>query len=203
MAAWGTDTQAKAMGMKGQARAGGLQRLLGEWAGRRSGATGRLASGPEMQDAGPLTPRFGDAKGGLIMSTKDALVGMRTLLRHTRAAWGNTRSHRLVVRVEQRPGTSILHLEGRLTFEEAVAVHKGLDQAWRARPRSIVVNMEECSFADSAGVAMLVSGMRLAWSEGIGFVLVGLTPQVRNVMEMNRLNTVFETCATLADALRR
>ena len=137
------------------------------------------------------------------MSTKEALAGMRTLLGRTRAAWGNTRSQRLVVRVEQRPAASILHLEGRLTFEEAVTVHKGLDQAWRARPRRIVVNLEKCTFADSAGVAMLVSGMRLAWSEGIGFILVALRPQVRSVLEMNRLDTRFKICAGLEEALQK
>ncbi len=64
MAAWGTNSQAKAMGTKGQARAYGFQRLLGEWAGRRSGATGRLTSGPDRQEAGPLTPRMATPREG-------------------------------------------------------------------------------------------------------------------------------------------
>lgn len=137
------------------------------------------------------------------MSTKEALAEVSALFGRSRVAPGDTRNRRLVIRVEHRPAGSILHMEGRLTFEEAEAVHKGLDQAWRARPRRLVVNLENCTYADSSGVAMLVSAMKLAWSEGLGFVLVGLQPQVRNVLEMNRLDTRFETRPTIEDALAK
>ncbi len=137
------------------------------------------------------------------MSTKEALAGMRTLLGRARAVSGRTQNRRLLVRVEQRATAAIMHVEGRLTFEEAQAVHQGLDQAWRVRPSRLVVNLENCSFADSAGVAMLVSAMRLAWTEGVGFILVGLQPQLRAVLEMNRLDTKFEIRPTLEDALEK
>ncbi|HXE75513.1 MAG TPA: STAS domain-containing protein [Candidatus Xenobia bacterium] len=137
------------------------------------------------------------------MSTKEVWAGMCAALGRGRGAGLDDWKRKLAVRVEQRPAATILHVEGELKHEYAPAVNRSLEQLWRARPRRVVVNLENCTFMDTSGVATLLGVKQQAEERGASLVLVALHPQVRNVLELSRVITRFETCATLEDALAK
>jgi anti-anti-sigma factor len=70
-----------------------------------------------------------------------------------------------------------------------------------APPDRLVVEMSGVAYIDSSGVASLVKVLGRARRMGLSLRLAGLTSQVRSVLEITRLNTVFDVYATEAEAL--
>ena len=73
-------------------------------------------------------------------------------------------------------------------------------RGWRA-PARLVVNLAACPFVDSAGVAALVSEAQRARQASRALLLVSLRAQVRSVLALARLESLFEIRPTLEDAL--
>lgn len=71
--------------------------------------------------------------------------------------------------------------------------HKGISQ--------VSINLTEVTYLDSSGVATLVEGLQRARSRHCRFVLFGLQDATREVLELARLDRIFEIRATEADAL--
>jgi anti-sigma B factor antagonist len=65
----------------------------------------------------------------------------------------------------------------------------------RAVPR-LALDLSEVRYMDSSGVATLVEGLQRAKAAGIGFKLVEPSPKVMQVLEMTRLDSVFEVGTT-------
>jgi anti-sigma B factor antagonist len=107
----------------------------------------------------------------------------------------------LLVRREDRDGSVILHLAGRLTVEEIGILSEQLEVALREGAVRVVVNFATCPYTDSAGVALLVRAREQARQLGVRFLLVGVSPQVQSVLEMARLLPLFDLRASLDDAL--
>ena len=69
------------------------------------------------------------------------------------------------------------------------------------KPATIVVDLSAVSYMDSSGVASLVKLLARVRRDGVGLKLVGMTPRVRSVFEITRLDTVFEIFTTQEEAL--
>jgi anti-sigma B factor antagonist len=69
-------------------------------------------------------------------------------------------------------------------------------------PEKMVVQLGDVPYMDSSGVASLVKVLSRARKSGTGLVLVGLTPRVRSLFQITRLDSVFQIHATEAEALK-
>jgi anti-sigma B factor antagonist len=56
-------------------------------------------------------------------------------------------------------------------------------------------------YIDSSGVASLVEGLKASRDSGTRFLLVGLSPAAREVLQLSRLLKIFETFDTEEAAL--
>jgi len=65
----------------------------------------------------------------------------------------------------------------------------------------VAVNLSGVRYIDSSGIATLVEGLQLARSRKCSFVLFGLQQEAKEVLELARLDKIFEIRATEADAL--
>jgi len=65
----------------------------------------------------------------------------------------------------------------------------------------VAVNLSGVNYIDSSGVATLVEALQLARSRNRRFVLFGLRQETREVLELARLDRIFEIRATEMDAL--
>jgi anti-sigma B factor antagonist len=65
----------------------------------------------------------------------------------------------------------------------------------------IAVNLSGVHYIDSSGVATLVEGLQRARSRKCRFVLFGLRQGAKEVLELARLDKIFEICVTEEDAL--
>ncbi len=65
----------------------------------------------------------------------------------------------------------------------------------------VAINLTEVSYIDSSGIASLVEGLQLARSKKCKLVLFGLQHDAREVLELARLDKVFEIRITELEAL--
>lgn len=95
----------------------------------------------------------------------------------------------------------ILQIQGRLTFEEVDSLQRMFKQMGKEGAGEVIVDLTSCTYVDSAGLATLVHALRRARKRKQRFVLVGVSPQVRSLLRLTRLDRVFETQPTLDEVL--
>ncbi len=63
----------------------------------------------------------------------------------------------------------------------------------------VLVDLSGVEYIDSSGIASLVEGFQLARSKQLEFGLVGVSEAARQVLELARLDKVFQIKATIAE----
>lgn len=89
-------------------------------------------------------------------------------------------------------GVAILDLKGRLVLDEVDLFRKRVDELIRQKRLSIVLNLKEITYIDSAGVGMMVAKYLSVRRQGGDIKLLHLSPRSQRVMTITRLLTVFE-----------
>lgn len=56
----------------------------------------------------------------------------------------------------------------------------------------VIVNLTNVRYIDSSGVASLVEGLKTSRDLGLRFILYGLSPAAREVLQLSRLLKIFE-----------
>jgi len=99
----------------------------------------------------------------------------------------------LKIETRQVDGVTVVSCTGRIVFgEEATALRDQLKRTL-STSRSIVLNLAGVSYIDSGGLGTLVGVYSSARSQGADIKLTGLGPRVRDVLQITKLVTVFET----------
>ena len=89
--------------------------------------------------------------------------------------------------------STILDVSGDIDFANSVEVRQSLLREIRGiRAPRVVVNLSQVRYMDSSGVASLVEGLKASRDLGSRFILFGLSPSVREVLQLSRLIKVFE-----------
>ena len=65
----------------------------------------------------------------------------------------------------------------------------------------VAINLTEVSYIDSSGVASLVEGLQMARSKSCRLVLFGMQQGAREVLELARLDKIFDIRVTEQEAL--
>ena len=61
-----------------------------------------------------------------------------------------------------------------------------------ARIPRVILNLKAVRYMDSSGVASLVEGLKVSRDSGAKLILYGLTPSVREVLQLSKLLKIFE-----------
>jgi anti-sigma B factor antagonist len=56
----------------------------------------------------------------------------------------------------------------------------------------VIINLTNVRYIDSSGVASLVEGLKTSRDLGLRFILYGLSPGAREVLQLSRLLKIFE-----------
>ena len=94
----------------------------------------------------------------------------------------------------RQAGTStIVDVIGDIDLYNSPEIRKVLLETIRDKrvPR-VVINLKEVRYIDSSGVASLVEGLKVSRNVNSRFILYGLSPAAREVLELSRLIKVFE-----------
>lgn len=89
--------------------------------------------------------------------------------------------------------TAILELTGAIDLSSSPEVRKILLRELReSRTSRVILNLEKVKYIDSSGVASLVEGLKASRDIGSRLLLFGLSPIVRQVLQLTRLLKIFE-----------
>lgn len=110
---------------------------------------------------------------------------------------------RLFITEERAGEVTILRLSGRFELDDGdVSFRNWIDRLVAEGRVWIVLDLERVTRIDSAGIGMLVSKFLTTRKRGGTIKLLHLTPYCGHLLQITRLNTVFEIFADETDALR-
>ena len=115
------------------------------------------------------------------------------------------REGRQTLRIVERvvDGVIILDMTGRLVLDQGDAVFRDrIGDLLTRGEKQIVVNLENVSYIDSAGVGVMVAKYLTVRRAGGEMKLLHLTPRSTRVMTITKLLTVFEAFDDEEEAVR-
>jgi anti-sigma B factor antagonist len=99
-------------------------------------------------------------------------------------------------------GVSVVALDGRIVLgEESNALREKVKGLIAEGKRKIVLNMDNITFIDSAGLGTLVAAHHSAKAQGASLKLCHLGSKFQEVLQITKLLTVFEVYDTEAAAV--
>jgi len=99
-------------------------------------------------------------------------------------------------------GGTILDITGDIDLAHSPAMRKALLQEIKEKKTpKVFLNLEKVRYIDSSGIASLVEGLKASRDMGSRLILFGLSKTVREVMELSRLQKIFEIHESEAQAL--
>ncbi len=91
-------------------------------------------------------------------------------------------------------GVNVLDLEGRIVLgEESNSFREKVKSLLAAGKKKIVLNLANVSYIDSAGLGTLVATFHSARSQGATLKLANLGAKFKEVLQVTKLMTVFDT----------
>jgi len=110
----------------------------------------------------------------------------------------------VLVKLRRLDDIVIIDLSGRITIGEGtLTVRDSLQDLIRAGNRKFLVNLAEVDYIDSSGLGELVTCFTTVRKEENGQVkLLNLTRRVRDLLQITKLLTVFESFDNEAEALK-
>ncbi len=106
-----------------------------------------------------------------------------------------------VRQVRQEPQALVVTLAGDVDLHRTPELQQELVRVVERRPRRIVLDLTAVQYMDSSGVASLVKLLSSTRRQNIELKLCGMAPRVKSIFEITRLDTVFDICPALKDAL--
>jgi anti-sigma B factor antagonist len=107
------------------------------------------------------------------------------------------------IATRQAGSATVVDVKGDIDLYNSPEVRKIiLEELKEKRTARLVVNLTNVRYIDSSGVASLVEGLKVSKTMGSRFMLYGLSPAAREVLELSRLIRVFEVFASEAEALQ-
>jgi anti-sigma B factor antagonist len=98
---------------------------------------------------------------------------------------------------------TVLDLAGRITLGEGSStLRDSLKELIAKGDKKILLNLGEVSYIDSSGIGELVSGFTTVTNQGGQLKLLGLNKRVKDLLQVTKLYTVFETFEDEAVAVR-
>ena len=100
-------------------------------------------------------------------------------------------------------GVAVLALEGRIVLgEESNALREGVKSLLASNKKQIVLNMDNVTYIDSAGLGTLVATHHSAKSQNASLRLSNLGSKFQEVLQVTKLLTVFDVYDSEAAAVR-
>jgi len=90
-------------------------------------------------------------------------------------------------------GCTILDLSGDIDLANSPVMRKALlGEIKEKRTPKVFLNLKNVRYMDSSGIASLVEGLKASRDLGSRLILYGMNKTVREVMQLSRLQKIFE-----------
>jgi len=110
----------------------------------------------------------------------------------------------MTLNIRDRDGGTVFEVGGRLMYEaDSHLFHEKLDAELKQGKRWFVVDLSGVIGMSSTGLGILISAHRGLKEKGIPFKLAHLSEKVRSVLQITRLNTIFEIFDSVDEAVEK
>ena len=100
-------------------------------------------------------------------------------------------------------GGSVFKVAGRLMYEaDAHLFQESLNAELAQGRRWFVIDLSGVIGMSSTGLGVLISSHRRLKEKNVSFILAHLSEKVRSVLQITRLNTIFEVYANVEEAVQ-
>lgn len=97
------------------------------------------------------------------------------------------------IAARQSGGGVIFDISGDIDLANSPAMRKTLlGEIKDKHTVKVYLNLKNVRYIDSSGIASLVEGLKASRDHGARMILYGLSPSVREVLELSRLQKIFE-----------
>jgi len=108
----------------------------------------------------------------------------------------------LKITTREVDGVTVAALDGRIVLgEESNALREKIKTLVGEGKKKIVLNMDNVTFIDSAGLGTLVASHHSAKAQGAGLKLCHLGTKFQEVLQITKLMTIFDVYNTEAEAV--
>jgi len=97
--------------------------------------------------------------------------------------------------------SAVVGVAGDIDLNSSTVFQQKLLDLLAQGPKKIVLDLHAVPYMDSSGVASLVKLLSRSRKVGAAVFLTGLTDRTRSLLEITRLDTVFDIRATVQEAL--
>ena len=104
------------------------------------------------------------------------------------------------IQIDKRPGVWVLAASGELDYADCEPFRRHVERILSERPRACIVDLSRIEYLDSSGLGLLLRLYREFTNSGGRLVLIA-SPVVEGVLEITRLNELFNTATNLDTAL--
>lgn len=109
----------------------------------------------------------------------------------------------MILRPRRLDDVIIADLSGRITMGEGTLVLRdNIQKMLAAGDRKFVLNLAEVDYIDSSGLGELVTSFTTVRNQGGELKLLNLTRRVRDLLQITKLLTVFESFDSETEALK-
>jgi anti-anti-sigma factor len=107
----------------------------------------------------------------------------------------------MLIEVRQKDEICLVRCEGRLVTADHEYLHAKKDEIKGANCKKVLADFSEVPDIGSAGIGFIVGVYTSTKNSGGRFVLVGIRPRVREVLDITRVSKVIPFAADIASGL--
>src|ERR1700738_4734240 len=107
----------------------------------------------------------------------------------------------MLIEVRQKDVICLVRCEGRLVTADHEYLRAKKDEIKGANCKKVLIDFSDVSDIGSAGIGFIVGVYTSAKNSGGRFVLAGIRPSVREVLDITRVSTVIPLAADIASGL--
>ena len=107
----------------------------------------------------------------------------------------------MAVKTESKNGLTICRVEGDIDIACSPDLKKVFDKLISQKTPKIVIELSKVSYVDSSGLATLVGILKNMRSYGGKMRLAGMSPKIKSLFEITKLDKLFEIMASEEEAI--
>jgi len=104
--------------------------------------------------------------------------------------------------VRQEGEWTVLAVSGEIDIATAPSLREKLHSLLAEGHLQLIIDLDEVTFLDSTALGVLVGVLKRARTEGGELRVVCNQPRVRKVFEITRLDSAFDLCTSVDDAIK-
>lgn len=107
----------------------------------------------------------------------------------------------MILTHQQQPNLDIIEISGRFVMADAPEAREKTKNIIEGGTKNLIVDLSGITFIDTSGLSVLISAYKLMRGNDGRMVLTGIPDNVRTLLELTRLNEIFELHASTETAI--